>query len=146
MYPHERSLVKQLADKPFALIGVNSDSDLEKIRETVKEIVIPTYVKAPPEPVVTPPLFANRSDEELLQYGVPAEWLADVREATEDSLLILADRLPSEAAEALLELATGGTPTRPELVTPVVNPLDHPDAQRRFRVPLIASLRTFSDT
>jgi hypothetical protein len=37
MYPHERSLVKQLADKPFALIGVNSDRDLEKIRETVKE-------------------------------------------------------------------------------------------------------------
>lgn len=37
MYPHERSLVKQLADKPFALIGINSDSDLDKIRETVKE-------------------------------------------------------------------------------------------------------------
>lgn len=25
MYPHERSLVKRLQDKPFALIGVNSD-------------------------------------------------------------------------------------------------------------------------
>ncbi len=25
MYPHERSLVKRLADQPFALIGVNSD-------------------------------------------------------------------------------------------------------------------------
>ena len=37
MYPHERSLVKQLAGKPFALIGVNSDSDLEEIREIVKE-------------------------------------------------------------------------------------------------------------
>lgn len=37
MYPHERSLVKQLADKPFAIIGVNSDSDLEEIREIVKE-------------------------------------------------------------------------------------------------------------
>ncbi len=37
MYPHERSLVKQLADKPFALIGVNSDKDLEKLREVVKE-------------------------------------------------------------------------------------------------------------
>ena len=37
MYPHERSLVKQLADKPFALIGVNSDKNLEKIRKTVKE-------------------------------------------------------------------------------------------------------------
>lgn len=37
MYPHERSLVKQLADKPFVLIGVNSDRDLEKIRGVVKE-------------------------------------------------------------------------------------------------------------
>jgi hypothetical protein len=37
MYPHERSLVKKLADKPFTLLGVNSDDDLEKIRETVKE-------------------------------------------------------------------------------------------------------------
>ena len=37
MYPHERSLVKQLADKPFALLGVNSDSSLEEIREIVKE-------------------------------------------------------------------------------------------------------------
>lgn len=31
MYPHERSLVKRLADKPFALIGVNSDRDLAKL-------------------------------------------------------------------------------------------------------------------
>ncbi len=37
MYPHERSLVKQLSDKPFALIGVNSDSDLESIRKIVAE-------------------------------------------------------------------------------------------------------------
>jgi hypothetical protein len=37
MYPHERSLVEKLADNSFALIGVNSDSDLEQIRETVAE-------------------------------------------------------------------------------------------------------------
>ena len=37
MYPHERSLVKQLADEPFALIGVNSDRDLEEVREVVKK-------------------------------------------------------------------------------------------------------------
>ena len=37
MFPHERSLVKQLADKPFVLIGVNSDTDLDMIKETVKE-------------------------------------------------------------------------------------------------------------
>ena len=32
MYPHERSLVKKLADKPFALLGVNSDKDLDKLK------------------------------------------------------------------------------------------------------------------
>ena len=37
MYPHERSLVKRLSDKPFALIGVNSDRDREKVKQVVKE-------------------------------------------------------------------------------------------------------------
>ncbi len=37
MYPHERSLVKRLADKPFALLGVNSDKDREKLKDTMKE-------------------------------------------------------------------------------------------------------------
>lgn len=37
MYPHERSLVKQLKDQPFALIGVNSDRDLGQIRRIVEE-------------------------------------------------------------------------------------------------------------
>jgi hypothetical protein len=34
MYPHERSLVKRLAGKPFALLGINSDpskDDLKRI-------------------------------------------------------------------------------------------------------------------
>ena len=33
MYPHERSLVKRLEGKPFALLGVNSDKDREKTIE-----------------------------------------------------------------------------------------------------------------
>jgi hypothetical protein len=37
MYDHERSLVTELAGKPFALIGVNTDDDLETIRKVVKE-------------------------------------------------------------------------------------------------------------
>ncbi len=37
MYPHERSLVKKLADKPFALIGVNSDKDLDQLRPRLEE-------------------------------------------------------------------------------------------------------------
>ena len=34
MYPHERSLVEKFRDKPFALLGVNSDP-----RETAKKAV-----------------------------------------------------------------------------------------------------------
>ncbi len=37
MYPHERSLVKEMKDRPFALIGVNSDRDKEVLRPRMKE-------------------------------------------------------------------------------------------------------------
>ena len=65
---------------------------------------------------------------------MPPEWLSDVRQVDEDNLLSLADRLPAEAAEALLELATGGQPQLPQPVARAMHPFDHPDAQRRFRV------------
>jgi peroxiredoxin len=32
MIPHERSLVAKLADKPFALLGVNSDKDKDEVK------------------------------------------------------------------------------------------------------------------
>jgi peroxiredoxin len=35
MYPHERSLVAKLKGKPFALIGINSDSK-DKVRAALK--------------------------------------------------------------------------------------------------------------
>ena len=109
-------------------------AQLVEIRETVKEVVVPVYVQAEMPAPLKPRLFADKPDEELLGYGVPAEWLNDVRQANENSLLLLADRLPGEAAEALLELATGGKPRVAKPATPVTNPFDHPDAQRRFRV------------
>lgn len=37
MYPHERSLVKQLSNDKFALIGVNSDRDRDALKEVLKE-------------------------------------------------------------------------------------------------------------
>ena len=111
-------------------------AQLVEVRETVREIVVPTYVEAPPPapPVSQQPLFDLHNDEELLGYGVPAEWLGDVRSATENTLLVLVDHLPGEAAEALLELATGGKPRVPQPATATVDPFEHPDAQRRFRV------------
>ncbi len=37
MFPDERSLVKRLAGKQFALIGVNSDTDQEMIKQRLKK-------------------------------------------------------------------------------------------------------------
>lgn len=111
-------------------------AQLVEIRETVKEVVVPVPVYVQQELPVPPkpPLFADRCSDELLSYGVPPEWLDDVLRADEDSLLVLADRLPAEAAEALLELATGGKPRVAQPAASDTSPFDHPDAQRRFRV------------
>jgi superfamily I DNA/RNA helicase/mRNA-degrading endonuclease RelE of RelBE toxin-antitoxin system len=116
-----------------------------EIREQVQEIFIPKYVEveqpAPPTRASLgasagkPRLFTHLADEALLGYGVPPEWLNDVRQCDEDSLLALTDHLPGEAADALLELATGGKPRLTEPVPSAIpDPFAHPDAQRRFRI------------
>ena len=115
-------------------------AQLVEVREAVREIEVPRYVVA--EEVAAPaelsssrpPLFVDVPDDDLLGYGVPLEWLADARSANEDTLFELADHLPGEAAEALLELATGGTPVRPVRAAEDSDPFAHPDAQRRFRL------------
>ncbi|GMU82476.1 MAG: DNA helicase [Planctomycetota bacterium] len=105
-----------------------------EIREKVLEIEVPRYVEverpAPPKPA----LFDGVADEVLLSYGVPAEWLGDAKAATEDTLFNLTDHLPQEAAEALLNLATGATPLVREAAPTTADPFEHPDSQRRFRV------------
>src|SRR5437016_4304128 len=60
-----------------------------EIRERIQEIQIPTFVERPA--AAKPALFASVADDTLLGYGVPAEWLADVRAASEDGLLELAE-------------------------------------------------------
>jgi superfamily I DNA/RNA helicase len=113
-------------------------AQLVEIRETVVEIPIPVSVPStkplPSKLIAKPALFAGVPRDELLRYGVPEEWVADAQAATEDSLLELADHLPREAAEALLELATGGKPAVVSMAVAAADPFAHPDAQRRFRV------------
>jgi superfamily I DNA/RNA helicase len=120
-------------------------AQLVEVRETVQEIRIPVHVQAeeraqvarkkgsmaPPPPKAK--LFASLSDDQILGYGVPSEWLGDVKAADEDSLFVLAPHLPAEAADALLELATGGRPRAAPPQPTDASPFDHPDAQRRFR-------------
>jgi len=73
-------------------------AQLVEVRETVEEIRVPVFVEASQSQlgnsVHSAPLFAAIEDDLLLGYGVPPEWLADVRAADEDGLLALADHLP----------------------------------------------------
>jgi len=114
-------------------------AQLVEIRETVREVVVPAYIEAPSREPTRKAVFADLTDDELLNCGVPPEWLDDARKATEDSVLELAEHMPAEAAEALLNLATGGRPVAPlamrmgKPARPKVDPFEHPDAQRRFR-------------
>ncbi len=109
-------------------------AQLVEIRETVREIAVPKYVEVEQPAPPKLPLFSHVAATDLLGYGVPPEWLAQVQGATEDTVLALADHLPGEAAEALLELATGGKPVIPIALPAGSDPFEHPDAQRRFRV------------
>jgi superfamily I DNA/RNA helicase len=137
-------------------------AQIVEIRERIEEIAIPRYVEVQQPAAARPPLFAEATDGDLLDWGVPEEWLTDVRAVNdEDMLLALVDHLPAEASEALVEVATGGIPSRsvsttasraaesasetggiphskPEpgdasVTAPRTSAFEHPDAQRRFR-------------
>jgi len=59
-----------------------------EIRETVKDVFVPKYAEVAEQIAPKPRLFDHVADEELLSYGVPAEWLADVRETNEESFFV----------------------------------------------------------
>ena len=111
---------------------------LVEVRERVEEVEIFKHRTAPatPEPSAPPAprLFDNLRKFELMAFGVPEEWVNDVRQATEDTLFDIIEHLPSEAQEALLKLAVGEKPLPPEPAPVEADPFAHPDAQRRFRV------------
>lgn len=110
---------------------------LVEVRERVEEVEIfkPKEVVAP-TPVAKPAarLFDNLRKFELMAFGVPEEWVNDVRAATEDTLFDIIEHLPQEAQEALLKLAVGDNPQPPEPAPAEADPYAHPDAQRRFRI------------
>lgn len=105
-------------------------AQLVEIRETVEDVVTRRYVE---ESVRKPRLFESESDDTLLSWGVPEDWIETVRQATEDTVLDIAGHLPDEAQEALLAAAVGEAPTV-RIVEPAGTGYAHPDALRRFRV------------
>jgi hypothetical protein len=114
-----------------------------EVRERVEEIAPPAefdfvFAAESAEPAAaeahaSPRHFGGLEDDALLDVGVPRDWLADVRAADEDAFFTLAQHLPSEAAEALLEYAATGRFPQPA-VPETADPYAHPDTQRRIRL------------
>ena len=109
-----------------------------EVRKRVEEVaspatldfVFPEPAKGEEKAAAQPALFAALDHDALLSIGVPADWLADVRAASEDDFFALTAHLPAEASEALLEYAATG-----RLVAPAAaDPFAHPDALRRIRL------------
>tara|TARA_R110002124_G_scaffold264928_1_gene431651 strand:- start:324 stop:2336 length:2013 start_codon:yes stop_codon:yes gene_type:complete len=104
-------------------------AQIVEIRESVEEVVVQHYIQ---EAIRKPLLFENESDDTLLSWGIPEDWIDTVKQSTEDTVLDIASHLPEEAQQALLSAAVG---EKPEVrVEPVSDPYSHPDAQRRFRI------------
>lgn len=113
-----------------------------EVRERVEEVAPPPTLdfvfaeaaKGKAFAAAPPALFASLDDDALLSIGVPADWLADVRAASEDGFFALTSHLPAEASEALLEYAATGRLVTPVPVPAIADPFAHPDALRRIRL------------
>jgi hypothetical protein len=116
-------------------IEVHPRTGAAQFVELVERIAVPEYgaEAAPAVPVESQRPFAKLGDDDLLDVGVPTDWLHPVRETIEEEVLDLLARLPEEAAEALLNYAADGVLKKPEPVA-AEDPFSHPDAARRFRV------------
>jgi hypothetical protein len=113
---------------------VTGAAQLVEMRERVEEARPLAAVADVPQERYLPPLFQNLTDEDLLRVGVPPDWIADVRRASQDDVMELVDHLPEEAMEALLEYVTSGELPAPAGPAAGADPFAHPDAQRRFRL------------
>ncbi len=123
---------------------ITGAAQIVELRELVEDVTVKWPEVADKAPKALPAIFVDLDKDQLLSIGVPEDWLEDVLSADEETFLRVADHLPQEAAEILLEVASGDVSFTQAVQQAKVavketqdvedSGFEHPDAQRRFRV------------
>ncbi|WGS25793.1 UvrD-helicase domain-containing protein [Bradyrhizobium sp. ISRA464] len=128
---HHDDAYSWAARRRFEVHPVTGAAQIIELVEVVRE-----EVRTVAREATRASVLANEDQDYLLSLGVPATYLELVQQVDEDGLLELLPRLPEEAQEALMAIATGERPEpRPVIQTSAeADPFTHPDALRRFWV------------
>ncbi|WNO55184.1 3'-5' exonuclease [Stakelama saccharophila] len=128
LIPHERTGAMQFVEVP---VVAGEEEQAEPLLDDARSELAEKEAASPPVARNYP--FAGLTDDQMLDVGVPRDWLQPVRDTEEAEVDALFDKLPQEAAEALLDHATGGRIEDHVAEQSDGDPYAHPDAQRRFR-------------
>jgi hypothetical protein len=103
MYPHERSLVQRMEGKPFVLLGVNSDTDKDKLKVAMeKEKITWRSFWNGPEGTGGP------LSERWNVHGWPTLYVLDAKGVIRHKFLgSPGDKVMDEAIDALVKEAEG---------------------------------------
>lgn len=122
---------------------ITGAAQIVEVRELIENIIVQKPVVKDQTPKILPAIFNDLNKDQLLSIGVPEDWVDDVLNADEETFLRVADHLPQEAAEILLEVASGDVSFTYAVQQAQVSLEEaeelhdvgfaHPDAQRRFR-------------
>jgi len=101
MFPHERSLVKRMANRPFALLGVSCDEDHDALRRMIESehLTWPSWMETSENPVCSKWHVEFLPSIYVLDFNgvirlTPDDYSGD------DGLDALIDRLVADAEQA----------------------------------------------
>lgn len=101
---------------------------IEEIHPSL-DLTTPVADVVPAAPV--PPIFAALSADDVMDIGAPADWIDDILSWSEERFFEMADRLPAEVGERLLDYLANGR--LPALEPAPADPYSHPDTLRRVQ-------------
>lgn len=123
---------------------VTGATQIVEVRELVEDIKIQPKKVSNDISEDLPVIFENLDNEQLLSIGVPEDWIEDILNADEETFLNIAEHLPQEASEILLEVASGDLSFDQAIKFAQINNeqinennnhgFTHPAAERRFRI------------